>query len=159
MALSIELSFVLFEIFYCVHFGFFSSLKGNTLFYKKAKEIFHTFQGTQNHKEDVTIMMYAMYAATSVAGTCMTCRSSHEEVDVAWQCNSERLWNALIGRNGGYFEERYKEAYDDRAYHAKGLDVAAKVDTNSRSEKKAKHGTGEASKIWKGGSVNFQYLH
>jgi hypothetical protein len=67
--------------------------------------------------------------------------------------------NALIGRYGGCFEERYKEVYDDRAYHAKGLDVPAKVDTNSRSEKKAMHGTGEASKIWEGGSVNFQYLH
>ena len=27
---------------------------------------------------------------------------------------------------GGCFEERYKEAYDDRAYHAKGLDAPAK---------------------------------
>ena len=44
--------------------------------------------------------------------------------------------NALIGRYGSCFEERYKEAY-----HAKGLDVPAKVDTNSRSEKKAMHGT------------------
>src|ERR1041385_9051360 len=67
--------------------------------------------------------------------------------------------NALIGRYGGCFEERYKEVYDDRAYHAKGLDVPAKVDANSRSEKKAMHGTGEASKVWEGGSVNFQYLH
>src|ERR1041385_4725071 len=50
--------------FNCVHFGIFSSLKGNTLFYKKVKEIFHTLQGTQNHKEDITIMMYAMYAST-----------------------------------------------------------------------------------------------
>src|ERR1044071_5642691 len=58
--------------FNCVHFGIFSSLKGNTLFYKKVKEIFHTLQGTQNHKEDVTIMMYAMYASASVAGTCKT---------------------------------------------------------------------------------------
>ncbi len=58
--------------FNCVHFGIFSSLKGNTLFYKKVKEIFHTLQGTQNHKEDVAIMMYAMYVAASVAGTCMT---------------------------------------------------------------------------------------
>ena len=31
--------------------------------------------------------------------------------------------NALIVRYGGCFEERYKEAYDDRAYHAKGLDA------------------------------------
>src|ERR1041385_3567279 len=36
-----------FGIFYCVHFGIFFSLKGNTLFYKKVKEIFHTLQGTQ----------------------------------------------------------------------------------------------------------------
>ena len=34
--------------------------------------------------------------------------------------------NALMGRYGGYFEERYKEAYDDRAYHAKGLDAPAR---------------------------------
>src|SRR3954463_3131151 len=31
--------------------------------------------------------------------------------------------NALIGRYGGCFEERYREVYDDRAYHAKGLDA------------------------------------
>src|SRR3954464_9274938 len=34
--------------------------------------------------------------------------------------------NALIGRYGGCFEERYKEVYDDRAYHAKGLDAPAR---------------------------------
>src|ERR1041385_3724809 len=62
----------LFGIFYCVHFGIFSSLKGNTLIYKKVTEIFHTLQGTQNHKKDVTLMMHAMYVAASVAGTCMT---------------------------------------------------------------------------------------
>ena len=33
--------------------------------------------------------------------------------------------NALICRYGGYFEEGYSEAYDDRAYHAKDLDVPA----------------------------------
>jgi len=49
--------------------------------------------------------------------------------------------NALIGRYGGCFEERYKDAYDDRGYHARGLDVPAKVDTNSRSENKAMHDT------------------
>ena len=46
-------------------------------------------------------------------------------MDVAWQCISERLWKCLVSRYGGYFEERYKEAYDDRVYHAKGLDVVA----------------------------------
>src|ERR1044071_9576375 len=54
--------------------------------------------------------------------------------------------NALIGRYGGCFEEGYKEVYDDIAYRAKGLDAPAKVDANSRSEKKAMHGTEEASK-------------
>ena len=34
--------------------------------------------------------------------------------------------NALIGRYGGYFEEGYNEAYDDRAYRAKGLDASTK---------------------------------
>src|SRR3954467_14732943 len=66
--------------------------------------------------------------------------------------------NTLIGRYGGCFEEGYKEVSDDRAYHAKGLDVPAKVDANSRSEKKAVHGTGKARKIWEGGSVNFRIL-
>ena len=47
-------------------------------------------------------------------------------MDVAWQCISERLWKCLVGRDGGCFEERYKEAYDDRVYHAKGLDAPEK---------------------------------
>ena len=34
--------------------------------------------------------------------------------------------NALIGRYGGCFEEGYDEAYDDRAYNAKGLDAPTK---------------------------------
>src|ERR1041385_2864503 len=66
--------------------------------------------------------------------------------------------NALICRYGGCFEERYKKIYDDRAYHATGLDVPAKVDANSRSEKKAMLDTGKAIKIWEGGSVNFRIL-
>ena len=54
--------------------------------------------------------------------------------------------NALIGRYGGCFDERYKEVYDEKAYLAKGLDVPVKVDANSRSEKRAMRGTEEASK-------------
>ena len=34
--------------------------------------------------------------------------------------------NALIGRYGCCLEEGYNEAYDDRAYHAKGLDPPMK---------------------------------
>src|ERR1041385_5925354 len=55
-----------------------------------------------------------------------------------WKCQLSIL--TLVRRT---HEERYKEAYDDRAYRAKGLDVPTKVDANSRSEKKAMHGTGE----------------
>src|SRR3954465_9148193 len=45
-------------------------------------------------------------------------RSSHEKMDVAWQC--------LVGRYAGCFVERYNETYDDRAYHAKELDAPEK---------------------------------
>ena len=64
---------------------------------------------------------------------------------VAWQCNSERLWKCLVGRYGSYFEERYKEAYDDRAYHAKGFDAPAKY-ARTLEVRKAMHGTEEAIK-------------
>ena len=47
-------------------------------------------------------------------------------MDFAWQYIPERLWKCLVGRYGGCFEEIYNEAYDDRAYHAKGLDAPAK---------------------------------
>src|SRR3954462_15564941 len=90
---------------------------------------------------------------------CMTCRSSHEKVDVAWQCISERLWKCFVGRYGGCFEERYKEAYDDRAYRAKGLDVPAKVDANSWIEKKSMHDTGEARKSIGGWKCQLSNTH
>src|ERR1041385_1487912 len=40
-----------------VLFGIFSSIKGNTLFYKKYRRSFTLSKSTQ-HKEDVAIMMY-----------------------------------------------------------------------------------------------------
>ena len=49
--------------------------------------------------------------------------SSHEKMDVPWQCVSKRLWKCLVGRYGGCFED---EAYDGRAYHAQGLDAPSK---------------------------------
>src|SRR3954463_14946670 len=64
----------------------------------------------------------------------MTWRSSHEKVDVAWQCISERLWKPPVGRYGGFFEERYKEAYDDKAYHD-GFGCTDEVCANSQGEK------------------------
>src|SRR3954465_11760235 len=53
-----------------VLFGIFSSLKGNTLFYKKYRRSFTLYKSTQ-HKEDVSIMMYENVCLCSVAGTCM----------------------------------------------------------------------------------------
>ena len=47
-------------------------------------------------------------------------------MDVALECISEWLWKCLVGRYGGCFEDRFKEAYDDRAYRAKGLDAPEK---------------------------------
>ena len=82
---------------------------------------------------------------------------SHERVDVAWQCISERLWKCLVGRYGDCFEERYNEAYDDKAYHAKGLGAPAKyAPTPTR---RAMHDTKEASKIWVMEVSTIEYLH
>ena len=63
--------------------------------------------------------------------------------------------NALIGRYGGCFEEIYNEAYDDRAYPAKGLDAPAKyAPTPTR---RAMHVTQEARKIWVVEVSTFEY--
>ena len=62
---------------------------------------------------DQASSMYDMKIKSWEGGFCM-------------QCTSERLWKSLLGRYSGCFEERYKEAYDDRPYHAKGLDAPAK---------------------------------
>src|ERR1043165_9273653 len=87
----------------------------------------------------------------------MTRRSSHEKVDVAWKCISERLWKCLVGRYDGCFEERYKEAYDDRAYHAKGLEAPAKYAPTLEVRK----GNARYRRVYQnmsGGSVNFRIL-
>ena len=61
------------------------------------------------------------------AQACMTMK---DQVMRRWMLHGNISWkgygNALIGRYGGCFEEGYNEAYDDRAYHAKGLDAPAK---------------------------------
>src|SRR3954469_12571940 len=49
--------------------GSFPHFRGNTLYFTRIKEIFHTLQ-RYSHKEDVTIMMQ-MYASASVAGYAM----------------------------------------------------------------------------------------
>ena len=83
--------------------------------------------------------------------------SSHEKMDVAWQCISEKLRKCLVGRYGGCFEERYKEAYDDRAYHAKGLVAPTKYAPTPM--RRAMHGTEEARKIWVVEVSTIVYLH
>ena len=79
-------------------------------------------------------------------------------MDVAWQCISERLWKCLVGRYGGCFKARYKEGYDDRAYHAKCLDAPAKY-APTFEVRKAMHGTEEASKIWVVEVSTIKYSH
>src|ERR1041385_5495549 len=64
--------------------------------------------------------------------------------------------NALIGRYGGCFEERYNEVYDDRVYRAKGLDAPAKF--SPTPTRRAMHNTEEDSKIWEGESANNRTL-
>ena len=77
---------------------------------------------------------------------------------VACQCISERLWKCLVGRYGGCFEESYNEAYDDRAYHAKGLDAPAKY-APTLEVRKAMHGTEEARKSIGGWKCQLSNTH
>ena len=79
-------------------------------------------------------------------------------MDVAWQCILERLCKCLVGRYDGSFEEIYSEAYDDIAYHAKGLDAPAKF-APTLEVRKAMRGTEEASKIWVVEVSTFEYSH
>ena len=65
--------------------------------------------------------------------------------------------SAFIGRYDGCFEERYNEAYDDRVYHAKGLDAPAKYAPTPTIS--AMHGTEEASKVWVVEVSTIKYLH
>src|SRR3954469_21185604 len=65
--------------------------------------------------------------------------------------------NAFIGRYGGCSEERYKEAYDDRVYHAKGLDAPAKYAPTLKMRKgNARYRRGYQN--MKGGSANNRIL-
>src|ERR1041384_4866704 len=70
MALSISLICPLWDLLILSSLGSFPHFRGNTLYFTRIYEIFHTLQ-RYSHKENVTIMMQ-MYAAASVAGTCMT---------------------------------------------------------------------------------------
>ena len=59
-----------------------------------------------------------------------TCMKMKDQVMRRWMLHGnvsrKGYGNALIGRYGGCFEKIYNEAYDDRAYHAKGLDAPTK---------------------------------
>ena len=84
--------------------------------------------------------------------------SSHEKMDVAWQCMTERPWKFLVDMCGGCFEERYNEAYDDRAYHAKGLDALAKF-APTLEVRKGNARYQKASKIWVVEVSTIEYSH
>ena len=66
--------------------------------------------------------------------------------------------NALIGRYGGCFEERYNEAYDDRAYHTNGLDAPTKF-APTLMMRKGNARTEEARKIWMVEVPTIEYSH
>src|SRR3954471_4665338 len=71
-----------------------------------------------------------MNASASVEGGNKTLKNKSYEHEERWMLHGnisqKGYGNALIGRYGGCFEERYRETYDDRAYHAKGLDAPAR---------------------------------
>ena len=67
--------------------------------------------------------------------------------------------NAIIGRYGGCFEEDIRRFMCDRAYHITGFGCTGEVCTNSQGEKRAMHGTVEASKLRKGKSAYNPWTH
>ena len=74
-------------------------------------------------------------------------------MDVAWQCILQRILKCLVGKYGGCFEERYNEAYDEKVYHAKGLDAPEKYAPTLKVRKgNARYRGGE--KNMAGGSAN-----
>ena len=102
--------------------GFFPHFKGNTLYITRMKKINTLLQGT-HIKLNQHIMMFANVCLCQCSricnGTSASCsngvrakpnyrvalqssksmydneRSSHEKMDVEWQCISERLWRCL----------------------------------------------------------------
>ena len=75
-----------------------------------------------------------------------------------WHGNISRngYGNAIIGRYGGCFEEDIRRFMFERAYHITGFGCTGEVCTNSRGEKRAMHGTEEASND---GGVRVRIIH
>ena len=69
MALSISLICPLWGLLILSSLGSFPHFRGNTLYFTRIKEIFHTLQ-RYSQKENVTIMMQ-MYASARIAGYAM----------------------------------------------------------------------------------------
>src|ERR1041385_748976 len=63
MALSISLICSLWDLLILSSLGSFPHFRGNTLYITRNIEDLSHFTKYSNHKEDVTIMMYAMYAS------------------------------------------------------------------------------------------------
>ena len=64
--------------------------------------------------------------------------------------------NAMIGKYGGCFEEDIRRLMCDRAYRITGFGCTGEVCTDSQGEKRAMHGTEEASN---GGRVRVRIIH
>ena len=111
---------------FCPLWDLFLTLGAILYILQEYRRSFTLYKGT--HKKNVTIraMILAHHVEITRAKSHYPAalrssksmydneRSSHEKMDVAWQCISERLWKCLVGRYGGYFEERYNEAYDEK---------------------------------------------
>src|ERR1044071_7459804 len=69
MALSISLICPLWDLLILSSLGSFPYFRGNTLYFTRIYEIFHTLQ-RYSQKENVTIMMQ-MYASARIAGYAM----------------------------------------------------------------------------------------
>ena len=81
--------------------------------------------------------------ATNTMSTTRSCNGNMTKVmyvmmmmvEVAWQYISKWLWNAIIGRYGGCFEEDIRRFMCDRAYHIMGFGCTGEVCTKSQGEK------------------------
>ena len=82
--------------------------------------------------------------------------SSHEKMDVAWQCISERLWKCLVGWYGGCFEEDIMRLMMTESIMPRVWMHRLSMRQLSRWEREM-HGTEEARKTWVVEVWTFEY--
>ena len=92
----------------------------------------------------------------------MTMKNHIKSCNVRWMLHGNvsrsGYGNAMIGRYVVCFEEDIMRLMCERAYHLTRFGCTGEVCTSSLDEKRAMHGTEEASKIWIGGSAKNRIL-